>query len=91
MPLKVEKRKNSLFLQNHFAFTLSNMLRFYENDYIMNATILAFTKITDTFDKNKRCHLTLEGLSSVCAKLNPASSKNNEILEINVNIHNSAI
>ena len=35
-------------------------------------------------DKNKRCHMTLEGLSSACAKLEPASSKNNEILEINV-------
>ena len=28
--------------------------------------------------------MTLEGLSSVCAKLEPAGSKNNEILEINV-------
>ena len=28
--------------------------------------------------------MTLEGLSSVCAKLEPASSKTNEILEINV-------
>ena len=28
--------------------------------------------------------MTLEGLSSVCAKLEPASSKHNEILEINV-------
>ena len=28
--------------------------------------------------------MTLEGLSSVCAKLEPASSRNNEILEINV-------
>ena len=28
--------------------------------------------------------MALEGLSSVCAKLEPASSKNNEILEINV-------
>ena len=27
--------------------------------------------------------MTLEALSSVCAKLEPASSKNNEILEIN--------
>ena len=35
-------------------------------------------------DKNKRCHMTLEGLSSACAKLEPASSKNNEILGINV-------
>ena len=28
--------------------------------------------------------MTLEGLTSVCAKLEPASSKNNELLEINV-------
>ena len=28
--------------------------------------------------------MTLEGLSCVCAKLEPAGSKNNEILEINV-------
>ena len=28
--------------------------------------------------------MTQEGLSSVCAKLEPASSKNKEILEINV-------
>ena len=28
--------------------------------------------------------MTLEGLSSVCAKSEPASSKNNEILQINV-------
>ena len=28
--------------------------------------------------------MALEGLSNVCAKLEPASSKNNEILEINV-------
>ena len=28
--------------------------------------------------------MTLEGLSSVCAKLEPADSNNNEILEINV-------
>ena len=28
--------------------------------------------------------MTLEGLSNVCTKLEPASSKNNEILDINV-------
>ena len=28
--------------------------------------------------------MTLEGLRSVCAKLEPASSKNNEILKMNV-------
>ena len=44
----------------------------------------AVTKTTDTL-KNKRCCMTLEELSSVCAKLETAaSSKNNEILEINV-------
>ena len=35
MPLKLEKGKNGLFLQNHFPLhhqTLSNMLWFYEND-----------------------------------------------------------
>ena len=60
------------------------MLWFYENDSILNATFSAFAKTTDKFNKNKRCHMTLEGLSSVCAKLETASSKNNEILEINV-------
>ena len=44
----------------------------------------AFTKTTDRFNKNKRCHMTLKGLSSVCAKLEPASSKTSEILEKNV-------
>ena len=34
--------------------------------------------------KYNQCHTTLGGLSSVCAKIDPASSKNNEILEINV-------
>ena len=45
---------------------------------------MAFTKTTDTFNKNKRCHMDLEGLSIVCAKLQPTSSKDNEIHEINV-------
>ena len=44
----------------------------------------AFIKTADTFNKNKRCYMTLEGLSNVCAKLEPASSENNEILAINV-------
>ena len=88
MPLKLEKRENGLFLQNHFALhyqTLSNTLWFYENDsYSERYVFSPFTKKTDTFNKNKRCHVTLEGLGSVCAKLKPVSSKNNEILEINV-------
>ena len=60
------------------------MLWFYENDSFLNATFSAFTKTTDTFNKNKRCYMTLEGLSSVCAKLELASSKNNKVLAINV-------
>ena len=44
----------------------------------------AFTKTTDTFNKNKRFHMILEGLSSVCAKLEQATSTNNGILETNV-------
>ena len=31
-----------------------------------------------------QCHTILEGLNSVCAKLEPATSKNNDILETNV-------
>ena len=58
MPLKLEKRENRLFLQNRFAFTLSSLVKyvmFYENDSILNATFIsAFTKTTDTFNKNKR-------------------------------------
>ena len=34
--------------------------------------------------KRDQCHTTLGGLSSVCAKLEPASSKDNEMFEINV-------
>ena len=60
------------------------MLWFYENDSILNAIFFGFAKTTETFDKNKRCYMTLEGLTSVCAKLELASSKNNEILAINV-------
>ena len=62
------------------------MLWFYENDSVLNATFFGIYKFTfkDTFNNNKQCHITLEGLNSVCAKLEPASSKNNEILEINV-------
>ena len=71
MPLKLGKSKD-------------RMLWFYENDSILTQHFLAFTKTKDTFDKNKQCHKTLEGLSSVCGKLEPASSKSNEILEINV-------
>ena len=59
------------------------MIWFYENDSVLNAPFLPFTKTADTFNKNKRFHMTLLRLSSVCVKLEPASSKNNEILEIN--------
>ena len=33
--------------------------------------------------KYNQCQRTMGGLSSVCARLEPASSRNNEILEIN--------
>ena len=60
------------------------MLWFYENESVLDATFLAFTKTTDRFNKNKRDHVTLERLSSVCTKKEPAGSKTNKILEINV-------
>ena len=56
----------------------------------MNTTLFGtlhfsvFAKTTDILNKNKRYHMTSEGLSSVCAELEPVSSKDNEILEINV-------
>ena len=56
----------------------------YENDSILNATFSAFKKATDSFNKKKRCYMTLERLSSVCSNLEPDYFKNNEILEINV-------
>ena len=62
----------------------NNMLWSYENDSTLTLHFLAFTKTTDTFNKNKWCHKILEGLSSVCGKLEPASSKSNKILKINV-------
>ena len=43
-----------------------------------------FLAFVDILYKYKQCHTTLGGLSSVCAKSEPASSKNNETLEINV-------
>ena len=42
------------------------------------------TLILRKLNKNKQCHMILEGLSNVCAKLDPASSKDNVTLEINV-------
>ena len=48
MPLKLEKRENRLFLQDHFAFTLSNLVEYFmvlsENDSILNATFLGIYK-----------------------------------------------
>ena len=74
MPLKLGKSENRL----------SNMVWFYENDSILTLHFSAITNTTDTFNKPKLCHKTLEGLNSVCGKLEPASSKSNEILKINV-------
>ena len=62
----------------------NNMLWLYENNSILTPHFSAFTKTTDTFNKNKRCHKILEELSSVCGRLEPASSKSNKILKINV-------
>ena len=59
------------------------MLWLHENNSILTLHFSALTKTTDTFNKNKRCHKILEGLSSVCVKLEPASSKSNKILKIN--------
>ena len=74
MPLKLGKSENRL----------SNKVWFYENDSILTLHFSAITNTTDTFNKNKLCHKILEGLNSVCGKLEPASSKSNEILKINV-------
>ena len=43
-----------------------------------------FLALADIPYKNTQCHRTLGGLSSVCAESEPANSKSNEILEINV-------
>ena len=43
---------------------------------------LPFLALAGIYYKYNQCHTTLGGLSSVCAKLEPASSKSNEILEI---------
>ena len=60
------------------------MLWFYESDSILNAIFFGVYKDNRDINKNKRCYVTLKGLSSICAKLELASSKNNEILAINV-------
>ena len=40
------------------------MLWFYENDSILNATFFGSYKYdTGTFNKNKRCYMTLDGLA----------------------------
>ena len=48
--------------------------------YSENCHFLALAGILYKYDQ---FHTTLGGLSSVCAKVEPTSSKNNEILEIN--------
>ena len=59
------------------------MLWFYENHSILNASFFGIYK--NNRHKNKQCHMTFEGLSSVCANLEPAgSTENNEILAMNV-------
>ena len=83
MPLKLENREDRLSLQNHFVFYIINPCQicygFLKTTLFWALHFSAFTKTTDTFNKHKRYHMTLEGLS---AKSEPASSKNNEIIEI---------
>ena len=82
MPLKLVKQQNSTVFYNIILYlhyqTVPNTSWFYENHSILSATFLGIYK------DNSRCHMSLEGLRSVCAKLAPTSYKNNEILEINV-------
>ena len=49
--------------------------------YFESCNLLALAGIPYKYNQ---CRTTLGGFSSVCAKVEPASSKNNEILEINV-------
>ena len=49
--------------------------------YSESCHFLALAGITYKYNQ---CHTTSGGLSSACAKLEPASSKHNELLEINV-------
>ena len=58
------------------------MLWLNGNDSILRAAI--FLALAGMPYKYTQCHTTLGELSSVRAKLEPASSKNNEILEINI-------
>ena len=52
------------------------------NDSVLRAAI--FLALAGMPYKYNQCHTTLTGLSGVCARLEPASSNNNGILEINV-------
>ena len=85
--LKNEKMPKSTVFTLSFAFTFIKPCQicygFMKTTLLLIIHFLAITKTTDTFNKNKQCHMTLERLSSVCAKLEPAGSKNNEILKIN--------
>ena len=76
-----------LFLQIVFAFTLSTFVKYVmvlRKRFYSEHNIFSESQRQQTHHKNRQFHMTLEGLSSVCAKLEPASSKNNELLEINV-------
>ena len=48
--------------------------------YSESCHILALAGIPEKYNQ---CHTTLGGSSSVCAKLEPTSLKNNEMIEIN--------
>ena len=60
------------------------MVWLYGNDSIPQNPFSSFEKSIDPLNKNDLCHRTWRRFSSVCNKLEPASSKINERLEINV-------
>ena len=80
MSLKLGKHKNWLSLQ--IIINPCQICYGFTKMTILNAIFFGIYKDTDTFNKNKLCHMNLEGLSSVCAKLEPSSSKDNEILDM---------
>ena len=59
------------------------MLWLHGNNSILRAAILALAGIPYKYNQ---CRTTLGGLSSVCAKLEPLSSKNNEIHNRQINV-----
>ena len=86
--IKTRKTQKSTVFTKSFCIYIIKPCRisycFMKTTLFWTLHFSTFTKTTDTFKKNKRCHMALEGLNSVCAKLELASCKNNEMLRINV-------